>query len=440
MRIFLGLTEVSGYYSRLQRGLSELGVQAEFFPLQDHRFGYGASSSAWVPRFAQFCVRQRANPLKTSRLHNAFWLPLVALSRVAFFAWAIVRFDVFIMGGGSSFFRFREFGLMRFLGRRIIYTFHGTDSRPAWMDGFCQGTSRMLGQPASQEFPTENDMVTYHRVNEERMDTVRRIERYANVVIDAPPQAQLLAKPYVIGLAVGIPVDAVALNDQVAPKRPSTAVRVLHSPSFHTGKGTVEIRAAIEQLQQSGIDIEYTEISNRPHMEVRQAIAACDFVVDQVYSDSPMAGFAAEAALAGKPAVVCGYYSSHYEADLAPYMRPPSLYCHPDELVKAIRTLAVDETLREQLGAQAKEFVEKNWSPRVVASRYLMLAAGDPVPSEWMYSPEQNRYFLGMGIDEHSLKKVLQQYLKRFGDAALGIDAAPELKRRVLEFAAQSNP
>lgn len=66
-----------------------------------------------------------------------------------------------------------------------------------------------------------------------------------------------------------------------------------------------------------------------------------------------------------------------------------------------------------------------------------MLAAGEPIPPEWMYYPEQNRYFLGMGIDDRSLQKVLRQYLDRFGDSALGIDAAPELKRRVLAFASQ---
>lgn len=440
MRIFIGLTEVSGYYARLQRGLLDLGAEAEFFPLQDHRFGYGSSSHHWVPRFAQWCVKQRIAALDASSLRRLFWLSLVTLSRAIFLIWALIRFDVFLMGGGSSFFRFHELRLMRLLGRRIVYTFHGTDSRPAWMDGFCQGTSRMSGQHSSVAFPTDSDISVYHRVNEERLDTVRRIERYANVIINAPPQAQLLTKPYVIGLAVGIPVDAVSLDEPSELRARASVVRVLHSPSFHIGKGTAEIRAAIQRLQRAGIDLEYTEISNRPHMEVRQAIAACDFVVDQVYSDSPMAGFAAEAALAGKPAVVCGYYSAYHETDLAPYMRPPSLYCHPERLEEAIRTLAVDGAHREELGTQAKEFVEKNWSPRSVASRYLRLASGEPVPSEWMYHPEQNRYFLGMGIDEQSLRKVLQQYLRRFGDSALGIDAAVELKRRVLAFASQDEP
>jgi hypothetical protein len=437
MRIFIGLTEVSGYYARLHRGFLELGVQAEFFPLQDHRFGYGSPPRQWIPRFAQWCVTRRIAALEKSPIRRFFWLSMVTLSRAIFLVWALIRFDVFLMGGGSSFFRFRELCLMRLLGRRIVYTFHGTDSRPAWMDGFCQGTSRMSGQPTSCAFPMDSDIATYHRVNEERRDTVRRIERHANVVINAPPQAQLLAKPYVIGLAVGIPVDAVALTEPSETREHPTVVRVLHSPSFHVGKGTAEIRAAIRRLQQDGIDLQYTEISNRPHMEVRQAIAACDFVVDQVYSDSPMAGFAAEAALAGKPAVVCGYYSAHHETDLSPYMRPPSLYCHPERLEQAIRSLAVDSSRREQLGAQAKEFVEKNWSPRAVAGRYLMLAAGEPMPSEWMYHPEKNRYFLGMGIDDRSLQKVLRKYLNRFGESALGIDAAPELKRRVLAFASQ---
>jgi len=440
LRIFIGLTEVSGYYSRLQKGFNEIGVEAEFFPLQDHHFSYAPSSFAWAPYFAQVCVKRRIEAQKKSMFKKVYWLLMVAFSRTVFFLWAASRFDVFLMGGGSSFFRFRELGLLRLLGRRIIYTFHGTDSRPAWMDGFCNGTSRMEEKEIVADFPTKKDLIVIHRVNKERLDTVRRIEQHANIIINAPPQAQLHVRPYIISHAIGIPVEEITYELPKKHESSPVKIHILHCPSFHIGKGTAEIRSAISQLQKEGLSIEYLEISNSSNFEVRQAIAACDFVVDQVYSDSPMAGFAAEAASLGKPAVVCGYYSAFYKNDLPSTMRPPSLYCHPDALIDSIRLLALNIEERENIGVAAREYVKKNWSPQVVARHYLSLVNDEPIPESWFYNPVQNGYFLGMGMDECTIRKVIRGYLNLFGENALGIDTVPDLKNAVLKFATEKGP
>ena len=301
------------------------------------------------------------------------------------------------------------------------------------MDGFCQGVSQMTQRSVASTIHTAADLDVYRRVNEERVKVVRYVERYTDVVINAPPQGQFHSRPYVIGLAVGIPVDPVSLAPRKLVSHGSGGVHILHSPSFHIGKGTEEIRAAIKSLKEEGMDISYHEISNRPNMEVRQAIVECDFVVDQVYSDSPMAGFAAEAALAGKPAVVCGYYSDFYENDLPEKIRPPSLYCHPRQLKEAIRKLVCDATFRRELGKEAQNFVQSNWSPRKVAERYLLLARGE-IPDEWVYSPERNQYFLGMGLEEGALHSLIQDYLRRFGPGGLGLDANLGLREKVVEF------
>ena len=165
LRIFVGLTEVSGYYSRLHRGLLELGLEADFFSLQDHKFGYGAGGNAWPARLARRAVQSRVRNSGSTWVMRCFSLVAVAFTRLIFLGWALCRYDVFLMGGGSSFFQFRELALMRLLGRRVIYTFHGTDSRPAWMDGFCQGTSRLRADTTDGWRPSEDDIRTYKAVS-----------------------------------------------------------------------------------------------------------------------------------------------------------------------------------------------------------------------------------------------------------------------------------
>lgn len=434
LRVFIGLTEVSGYYSRLKKGLEELGIHAEFFPLQAHRFSYSNSEhySSWIAEFARFCVTKRIEALNKGWEGGAFWLGMSLLSRIPLFLWAALRFDVFLLGGGSSFFRFYELPVLRLLGRKIVYTFHGTDSRPAYIDGFCEGVAFPQTPGDSSAWPDEATVRTYARVARKRKRDVAAVERYAHVVVNAPPQAQFLTRPFAVGIVVGIPFDLSGAPVNHPPA--GRAVRILHSPSQHEGKGTREIRNAIDTLKGKGFAIDYVEITGRPNAEVLEEINRCDFVVDQLYSDTPMAGFAAEAAFHGKPAAVAGYYSEHVRADLPDGWMPPSLYCRPAEIADGIERLVVDRAFRRELGAQAKRFVEEHWTARQVASRYLQLIDGT-FPPWWLYDPARIRYFKGMGWPDSRCRQVVRAVIERYGLGALQLADKPELEQLFVDFA-----
>ena len=83
--------------------------------------------------------------------------------------------------------------------------------------------------------------------------------------------------------------------------------RILHAPSNPNFKGTEEIRNTIKCLKNENIDFEYIEITNASNEKVLAELKACDLVIDQLYSDTPMATLAAEAAYCGKPTIVGGY-------------------------------------------------------------------------------------------------------------------------------------
>ena len=435
-RIFIGLTEVSGYYAKLKKGFDELGVHAEFFPLQAHRFRYTDERYSSVPAFARYCVIKRIDAMHKNQIAHAFWFLMVLLSRLSLFIWAAVKFDAFLLGGGSSFFRFRELPLLRALGKKIVYTFHGTDSRPAYIDGFCESITPPQALAPGIEWPDEKTVRTYCRIANARKQNVRRVEKYANVVVNAPPQAQFHTRPFIVGLAVGLPFDLAGAP--VRYREDGGPVRALHSPSESEAKGTKEIRIAVESLQRDGVRIDYVEIRGRPNAEVLAEIDRCDFVIDQLYSDSPMAGFAAEAAFYGKPAVVGGYYCERVQDDLRETWLPPSLYCRPERIRDAILTMATDRALRLQLGLRAKEFVESNWTARQVARRYLQLIDGN-FPRDWLYDPGRNRYVHGMGFPESRLRLLLRKLIERAGTEALRLTEHPELERLFVNFAKSGN-
>lgn len=448
MRVFLGLTEVSGYYTWLEKGFRELGIDAQLVSLYQHPFGYGTQrKEPGVLKLARLAVRRRVQALErgSGPVARGFWLAAVTSSRMLLFLWAIVRFDTFVFSCGTTFFRYRELPLLRLLGKRVIHYFHGNDSRPAYIDGFCESAflpDRRATDTAYVGFigegePEEETLrrtVAYIRATEARRTSVRQIERFADVVISSPSYAHFHSRPFVQRVIIGrpsVPEDAGSAPVQRGSDAP---VRVLHSPSVPEGKGTPRIREAIEVLKGRGVSIDYVEMTGRPNREVLAEIARCDFVIDQLYSDLPIAGFSTEAAAFGKPAVIGGYYCEQIGDDLPSRFVPPALFCHPDKIVEAIERLVVDEKFRLDLGAKAREFVHTNWTASRVAARFVRLIEND-IPADWLFDPARIRYLHGMGLSERRATNIIAAVVRHGGANALGLSDNPGLERLFLEFA-----
>lgn len=425
LRIFLGLTEIAGYYTSLERALRELGADATLVDLSDHPFRYGSSPTNRLARWTMRASRRRA--VAHSRAAKNGWKVVEGALRVALLLWAAARFDVFVFGFSTTFLGRPAFELplLRLLGKRIIGVFHGSDSRPPYLDGSLMAADR--GR-------TVQDCIALAAKTKRR---VAVIDRYADWVIDHPLTAHFHERPCVEWLALGIP-GAQNGSRRTEPFRrvasTSRSVRILHSPSHPEAKGTVRIRRAIEVLRSKGHAIDFVEIVGRPNAEVLDALTSCDFVVDQLYSDTPMAGFAAEAARFGKPAVVGGYGGEELHRSVPEWAVPPSLYCDPEEIEDAIERLVVDERYRSELGARAREFVQEQWAPRVVAERYLRLISGD-VPAEWIFDPSRIRYVGGCCFPAERLHALVREVVALGGREALQLADKPELETLLVEFA-----
>lgn len=425
LKVFIGMVEIAGYYSALAEGLRKLGVDTTLVCLSENPFKYehDIQTENFLIRLVRYPFRRRAAVTRRQLLRKLFWAALSEICRPALLIWAIARHDVFIFGFASSGCGFCELALFRAMKRRVICVFNGSDCRPPYIDG-----ARLSQTPS---LATSPDRLLKKTRAVKRM--VARVDRYADVVVSAPPQALFQTKPFVLFQALGLPVRLPPPNAPRNRRTTSTTVRILHCPSLPEAKGTASIRGIIDSLKRKGYEIEYVEVIGQPNATVMEELAQCDFVIDHLYSDSPIGGFATEAAFFGKPAVVAGYCQAFVET-LSKNDVPPTVYCAPEDAEDAIRRLIVDSDLRRDLGARARAFVESRWAPAEVASRFLLLIRGE-IPQEWIRDPRTIDFVPVAGMTDTKAREIISRLVDAFGPAALHLGDKPHLEKLFVEFA-----
>lgn len=414
MKILIGLVEIAGYYSNLKRGFDELNITSDLIDLGQHRYKYTGEASSRLARWIKYVMIRRS---VTSRWNLPFKLVLIWLSVLLTLA-AILWYDVFIFSANRTFWGTRDLWLIKRLGKQVILVSHGDDTRPCYLS--YKGTQISV-----------DEVVNLTRT---RKKLFRAIECYVDTIVCLPTVAHLREGQLINFQRLGLPFDCnqdIPINVGI-PK--SDCIRILHAPSAPGFKGTLVIRQMIESLRSKGHRIDYVEIVNQPNVVVLAEIERCDFVVDQVYSDVPLAGFATEAACFGKPTVVGGYAQEDTQLSLLPGWIPPSHYCRPEEMEDAIEKLITDRVYRLDLGRRAHDFVSTNWSARAVAERYLRIIRGD-IPQDWLFDPKNICYVFGAGLPEEKVKTLIQSVIKAGGKEALQVADKPELERALVEFA-----
>ena len=419
-RVFIGPVEIAGHYAGLARGMREIGIDAVAVDLSGHPFRYDADRpSSRVVRLAT-AVAARSRRPGGVRAVKALWRPLETLARVVLLAWSLGRFDAFVFGFGTTILYGHELPLLRALGKRMVFVFNGSDARPSYVDGADMAAS--LGR-------TADDCI---RMTRRKKATLLRIERYAHAVVSQPAFSHFFERPVVDFFRMGIPSmpQATATGSRAADGE----IRILHSPSNPEVKGSARIRQVVEELIAAGLPLRLIELRGVPNAVVRTEIERADLVIDQLYSDAPMVGFATEAAHAGVPAIVAGYAWPELRRTYPGDQMPPVEQAHPDELAAAVRRLAEDEEHRRSLGARARRFVRETWAPARIAERYLAVLGGQ-IPLDWLYDPRALRYVRGVGLTEERARALVRSVIERGGRGALHLADKPALEQAFVDFA-----
>lgn len=430
-RVYIGCYEVAGYYSNLTKGLRNNGIQCDFVTYRPHPFGYGGESR--TPLLVRLGRRLSAWRNKAGKSRILSFI-LASPSAACFHVWglsAIFRYDAFVFGYGQSLFvRNLDLILLRLLRKRVIVNLaHGSEARPPYINGVIQSKGGK-----------DHSISRMYQLTRARKRSVTRNERWSSVVIGSPlSTSQFCKRQFVNCFFLGLPIEITASDTELQKRKypmltdPSDVVRILHAPSNRVGKGTASIISAIESLRLKGHKIEFVLLKGCSHAEVLQELQRCDFVVDQLYSDTPMAGFAAEAARLGKPAVVGGYGWSRFSDCVPKDTIPPSKICHPEDIEQAIEDLILNRKERDILGRKAQLFVREQWNAEVVARKYLRLLRGE-IPNEWFFDPTVMCYFEGCGLKVDKVKKNIRTLVKSYGLNALQLTHNPVLEKAFIEF------
>jgi glycosyltransferase involved in cell wall biosynthesis len=445
-RVFIGFSETSCYCAGLKRGFDDIGVPCVCFMVGENRFQFEDLGSGRLLALIRSILKKRET-LQARSKATGNWLVKAgcALGRLtlalaqnvvwlAVLVWALAKFDVFILHGRASFInifrllfkpRFLDLALLKLFGKKIIYVFHGADTRPAYLTG--SSSNRRLNA---------RQLIKYTR---RQAQDLRIIERYADAVIHYPLNTPLFRRKVVSHEFLGRTAFVAPSRAEPHAARPGRPINIVHAPSDPVVKGTERIRAIIARLRQKGHAIDLIELIGRKNQEVKDCLRDCDFLVDQAYYDVAISYLATEAAFLGKPAVIGSYALPALRKTTPRELWPPVVMCLPDEMEQAIEELILDSERRLRLGAQAKEFVETHYGPPRVARNFLRLIHND-VPEEWLFDPATLEYCHGYGYAEEDERARIREVVQEGGESALFLDDKPVLKEKMLLFAFGDTP
>ena len=432
-RILVGPNEIAGITSRMAIALAAGGADVLFFNGHDHPFNPHLKESANLRRLFGGGVGVASRWKEGRGLTHVAGEVLGRALKVLAFLKTCLWAQTCVMVGGKGFFSGGiEYAFLRLLGKRVIHVFVGTASRPRYMSGYAK------------------DVLKEGRVNAKQLKRlasrtrrqaarIRSISRNASVVIENPLCGHFHERRFINWFKLGVPLDVAALESKprktdATPPRVEGKVRVLHCPSRPEVKGSARIQSVVEKLIHEGVPIEFRQITGVPHAQILHEIALADFVVDQLYSDSPLAGFAAEASAFGKAAVVGGYGWKLFHDFLRPEEMPPTAACHPDELEATLRALALDKTRRDELGASGRKFLQTQWSEVAYAERFARIVTGD-IPADWWMKPADVRYMHGLGLEESEVRRLIGTLIERYGLESLQVRHISGLEERLAAFA-----
>jgi hypothetical protein len=415
IKIFIGFSEVANYYTNLIKGFDQIGVEYFFISFGKNKRSYGINDEKF---FDQKLMHYITRGLQKNKFYKILFYKAFIIFRIYLFLKYTFKCNVFIFSYNSSFLWLYDLPILKFFNKKIIYIYHGSDSRPPYLSGnyINNGFSLNFVKNFSQYIFKKNKIV----------------EKYADHIVGLPSSSQFFSRKLINFLWIGLPIDLNSHKLNKLPKKNKT-IKIIHAPSVKKAKGSKHFRKIISELKNEGYKIHFKELYNVTNKKVLIELQSSDILLDELYSDTVLAGFATEGAFFSVPTIVGGYYKD-IKKDMKNMSLPPSMYVEPEKIKSALIKLIGSKITRRTLGKNAMDFVKNFWSPKLVAKKFLMLIKDKKLPGTSYFHQTDIEYFNGWGVSDKDLKNFLKKYISKFGKAALFLSHNKKLEKKILEY------
>lgn len=423
-RIFLGVQEIAGMMERINNAFHEIGIESDFYCMNRYGFAPDKVEKENKPILKKYQIHFDKIVQATKEYKKNWWFFLQMWDILHIFFHVLFRYDefIFIFGHGMFFYNKYlckieelEYFILKLFHKKMIMWLCGSDSRAPYCDVYLYSCPNQIGR--------------VYRATQKRSRRIRMLEKYMTL-IDYSPSSHFHTKPYLIYNCIGVPVD---YKEKVyVNKNTNSKITILHAPSDQKVKGTEIIRNILKEIKEEGYEFEYIEVSGLPHNIVLEKMAMSDIIIDQLFSDTPMAGFAAEASINGIPVIVGGYYAEIYKKIL-PQPIAPTIYCKPDEMKEKIIYLLEHDEERKRIGREEKAYIENYCLATVVANKFLKIF-DHSYPGEWVMDPADNDFIWGGGVNKKLVTETVVELIDNYGSKSLCLDENSILYKKYMQL------
>ena len=335
-RIFIGLAEVAGFGAMYKKGLKKLG----------HKVSFIISKPDLVNRNypCDKCLDLQKYP------------SLIRLTILTFeLLKNIFSNDYFIFLYGKSFWPGNyDLPIIKLFNKKIMAIFLGCEIRQR------EEILKLnrLYCPCS-DCKNECDHKTKQHI-------AKMFEKYADIIICQPENAQLLTKHYEYAW---VPID----TEEWKPLKSieTNGFKITHAPSSAQKKGTTYIQEAIERLKSEGYEFNFFLAQKLEHSELKKHLLESDLIIDQL-----MIGWhgklSVECMSIEKP-VICWLDESltQFTPDI------PIISANPETIYEKLKHILDNKDELKEIGLKGRDYVKKHHDYIDICENIIKLFEGN---------------------------------------------------------------
>lgn len=320
-------TNLAGQTSILARYLRKAGASATSLVFTKNKFGYSADvffPLSDYPRIVRYFIK------------------------VPYFLKSLFQFDVFHFHGGSSLFSgTSDLPIYRFLGKKVVMHFHGSEIRNPQL---------IIARGEDGKVPPT-----------QTTDQIARLEflrKYVDkFIVSTPDLLEIVPEAAYLPNSVG--------EEWFSYKRPKKKNKnfvIVHAPTNRKIKGTDYVISACENLKKQGYNVELRIIENVPNQEVMEIYSQADVAVDWLLLGW-YGVFSIENMALGNPVVA--YIDEDLKEKFAPDL--PIINATKETVESVLENLIKNKSSLKSQRRKFKDYARKNHYPLSNARKLLKI-------------------------------------------------------------------